>query len=229
MWQSRTVRMLGEEAVKALGSASVAVFGLGGVGSYTVEALARAGVGKLTLIDCDTVDESNINRQLIALQNNVGEDKTEAAEKRVHAINPDCVVKTVKVFYAEDTQDSVDFTDFRYAADCIDSVKSKLLIIKKALENNVYIISSMGTGNKIDPAGLCISDISKTCVCPLARVMRRELKNMGISHLPVLFSKELPFDTEGRVPGSISFVPSVAGLMIAGEIIRKITGITPKY
>lgn len=226
-WQDRTVKMLGEEAVKALGNARVAVFGLGGVGGNCVEALARAGVGHLTLIDADTVDETNLNRQLIATRATVGMDKTEAAKERILSINPDCDVTALKMFYGAETADSFDVSQYDYIADCIDSVSSKLLLIERCTEAGTKIISCMGTGNKLHPEMLEISDITKTSVCPLARVMRRELKARGIGHLTVLFSTESPISAEGgRTPGSVSFVPSCAGIMIAGKIIRDLIQLT---
>ena len=226
-WQDRTVRMLGEEAVTALNGAKVAVFGLGGVGGNCVEALARAGVGKLTLIDADTVDETNLNRQLIATVDTVGMDKTEAAKQRVLSINPACEVTVYKLFYGAETADRIDLSGFDFVADCIDSVSSKLLLIERCTASCTKIISCMGTGNKLHPELLEIADITKTSVCPLARVMRRELKARGIPHLTVLFSTETPVTMEGgRTPGSVSFVPSCAGIMIAGHIVREILQLT---
>ena len=229
-WQDRTAALIGNEAVQKLGAASVAVFGLGGVGGYTVEALARAGVGRLVLVDSDKVDETNLNRQILATRASIGEDKTCAAARRIFDINPSCKVITHTVFYSYETAEQISLDGIDYIADCIDSVSSKLLLIKTAREKNIPIISCMGTGNKLDPSGLCVSDISKTSVCPLARVMRRELKNIGIEHLTVVYSKEMPVNTSlGRVPASISFVPGAAGLLIAGEIIRNIAGVSAKY
>lgn len=226
-WQDRTVKMLGEEAVKILGNARVAVFGLGGVGGNCVEALARAGVGHLTLIDADTVDETNLNRQLIATRATVGMEKTEAAKERILSLNPDCDVTALKMFYGAETADSFDVSRYDYIADCIDSVSSKLQLIERCTEAGTKIISCMGTGNKLHPEMLEISDITKTSVCPLARVMRRELKARGIGHLTVLFSTESPISAEGRrTPGSVSFVPSCAGIMIAGKIIRDLIQLT---
>lgn len=226
-WQDRTVRMLGEEAVIALNGAKVAVFGLGGVGGNCVEALARAGIGHLTLIDADTVDETNLNRQLIATVQTVGMDKTEAAKQRVLSINPACEVTAHKLFYGAETAEMIDLSHFDYVADCIDSVSSKLLLIERCMASDTKIISCMGTGNKLHPELLEIADITKTSVCPLARVMRRELKSRGIPHLTVLFSTETPVTQQGgRTPGSVSFVPSCAGIMIAGHIVREILQLT---
>ena len=219
----RTDLLIGEENRKKLGSAHVAVFGIGGVGSYICEALARAGVGELTLIDGDTVAKSNINRQLIALHSTVGQDKVAVMKARICDINPDIKVFAQKLFYCEENSGSIDFTQFSYVVDAIDTVTSKLLIIENSKKYGVPIISSMGTGNKLDASQFKICDIKKTSVCPLARVMRRELKIRGIDSLKVLYSQEQPQKTDGgRTPASISFVPSVAGLLIAGEVIKDI-------
>lgn len=228
---SRSYLVLGESA-KKLENCHVAVFGIGGVGSYTVEALARTGVGSLSLFDSDTVSRTNINRQLIALNSTVGREKTEVAKERILDINPNCKVFSYSVFFAKDNADTIDFSRFDYVVDAIDTVSSKILLAKICYEKNIPIISSMGTGNKLDPTRFEITDINKTSVCPLARVMRRELKERGIKKLKVLYSKEIPVkpdykeDAEekgitGRAaPGSVSFVPSVAGLIIAGEVIK---------
>lgn len=218
---SRTEMIIGAEAVEKLKNASVIVFGIGGVGSYVVEGLARAGVGKLTLVDNDTVDITNINRQLPALHSTVGKSKAEVMADRVKDINPDCDVKAVECFFMPDTADDFDFRDYDYVVDAIDTVTGKLALIDKAYQENTSVISSMGTGNKLDPSQLKITAIEKTKVCPLAKVMRKELKNRGIKGVKVLYSEEEPIRHEGgSTPGSISFVPSVAGLMIAGEVIR---------
>ena len=219
-WTDRTRMLLGEEALGRLHNSHVAVFGLGGVGGYVMEALTRAGVGALTLIDGDTVDETNLNRQLIATRSTIGQSKAEVAKARVLSINPDCRAEARNLFYDAQTQDSVDLSQFDYVADCIDTVSSKLLIIENCLRLHTPVISSMGTGNKLDPSLLQIADISKTSVCPLARVMRRELRKRGIEHVKTLFSTEEPVKTGERTPGSVSFVPSSAGLMIAGAIVR---------
>ena len=219
----RTDMLIGEDNRKKLGRAHVAVFGVGGVGSYVCEALARAGIGTLTLIDGDTVQESNINRQLIALHSTVGLDKVEVMKTRIFDINPDIKVLAKKVFYCEENADTLDFSQFSYVVDAIDTVTSKLLIIEKAKKFDVPIISSMGTGNKLDASAFKICDIKKTSVCPLARVMRSELRSRGIENVKVLYSEEQPQNREGgRTPASISYVPSVAGLLIAGEVIKDI-------
>ena len=218
----RTQALIGEEALEKIKESHVAVFGVGGVGGYTVEALARAGVGKLTLIDNDTVKESNINRQIIALNSTLGLSKTEAFRLRINDINPDIIVETKEIFYLPETKDEIDFSDFDYVVDAIDTVSGKISIIEKCKEKDIPVISSMGTGNKLDPTAFKIADISKTNVCPLARVMRYELKKRGITKFKVLYSTEEPLVKGNRVPASISFVPSVAGLIIAGEVIKDI-------
>ncbi len=220
----RTDMLIGKEKRKKLKNCHVAVFGIGGVGSYSCEALARAGVGRLTVIDSDTVSSSNINRQLIALQSTVGQKKVEVAAARIKDINPDICVDALDIFFCADTEESLDFSQFDYVIDAIDTVTSKLLIIQKAKACGVPVISCMGTGNKLDPIAFKIADINKTSVCPLARVMRRELKVRGITDVKVLYSTEQPQnqDNSSRTPASISFVPSVAGLLIAGEVIKDI-------
>ena len=216
---TRTAMMLGEEAVNKLKTSHVAVFGVGGVGGFTVEALARAGVGKITLIDKDRVSVSNINRQIIALNSTVGKYKTEAMRDRIADINPDCEVIIVSEFYSE--ENPIDLSSFDYIADCIDSVKSKLYLVSEAKAKGISIISSMGAGNKLDPTRFKVADISKTHTDPLAKVMRTELRKRGVNHLKVVFSDEPPINPTGeRTPGSVSFVPSVVGLIIAGEIIK---------
>ena len=218
---TRTAMMLGEEAVKRLKTSHVAVFGVGGVGGFTVEALARAGVGKITLIDKDVVSVSNINRQIIALNSTVGKHKTEAMRDRISDINPDCEVITVSEFYSE--ENPIDLSSFDYIADCIDSVKSKIYLISEAKAKGINVISSMGAGNKLDPTRFKVADISKTHTDPLAKVIRTELRKKGVNHLKVVFSDEPPINPTGeRTPGSVSFVPSVVGLIIAGEIIKDI-------
>ena len=215
----RTEMMLGEEAVKRLKSSHVAVFGVGGVGGFTAEALARAGIGKITLIDSDKVSVTNINRQIIALHSTVGAYKTEAMRDRIRDINPECEVVCVNEFYSEDNP--MDLSDFDFIADCIDSVKSKLHLITEASKAGVPVISSMGAGNKLDPTRFAVADISKTHTDPLAKVIRTELRKRGINHLKVVFSDEPPINPSGeRTPGSVSFVPSVVGLIIGGEIIK---------
>ena len=213
--------MLGAEAVEKLKKAHVAVFGVGGVGGFTTEALCRAGIGKISLIDSDRVAVSNINRQIIATHSTVGKYKTEAMRDRIKDINPDCEVVIYNQFYSEETPVSLDGVD--YVADCIDSVKSKLHLISEATKGEVKVISSMGAGNKLDPTRFTVSDISKTHTDPLAKVIRTELRKRGINHLKVVFSDEPPINPGGeRTPGSVSFVPSVVGLIIAGEIIKDI-------
>ncbi len=218
----RTQALIGSDALNKLKEAHVAVFGIGGVGGYAVEALARSGIGELTLIDNDTVKQSNINRQIIALNSTLGELKIEAFRKRINDINPDIKVNIYNVFYLPETKNLIDFSDFDYVLDAIDTVSGKIAIIERCAEENIPVISSMGTGNKLDPTAFRITDISKTSVCPLARVMRYELKKRGIKGLKVLFSDETPVRQESRIPASISFVPSVAGLIIAGEVIKDI-------
>ncbi|MBR6513849.1 MAG: tRNA threonylcarbamoyladenosine dehydratase [Clostridia bacterium] len=222
-WLEREYSLIGEEAVKKLTNASVLVFGCGGVGGYTIEALARAGVGRLNVVDNDTVNETNINRQIIATRKTIGQLKTEAIRDRIADINPDCVVECISIFADESNiTQIIDKADPDFIVDAIDSVTSKLLIAQYAAEKNIPIIASMGTGNKLDPERLKIADISKTHTCPLARVMRRELGIRGIKHLTVLFSDEPPVKVCSRTPASISFVPSAAGLIIAGYVIRKV-------
>ena len=231
----RTELVLGREAMERLKSASVAVFGIGGVGSYAAEALARSGVGRLMLVDDDTVAESNINRQLIALTSTVGREKALVMRDRALDINPDINIDARPVRFDESTVSQFDFFGYDYIVDAIDSVTSKILLIERAKAAGVPIICSMGTGNKLHPECFCIEDISKTTVCPLARVVRRELKKRGIEGVKVLYSKEPAIapkeesDEEllpgkHRITGSVAFVPSVAGLMLAGEVIRNIAG-----
>lgn len=227
---SRTELLLGPEAMKKLKNSRVAVFGIGGVGGYVCEALARSGVGGLDLFDNDTVSLTNINRQIIALHSTVGISKVEAAKSRILDINPMAEVHANQVFFTPENAEDFDFTVYDYVVDAIDTVAGKIALVKKARDSGVKIISSMGAGNKLDPTGFIISDISKTQVCPLARVMRKKLKEIGIPHLKVVYSKEMPITplesgeikgTAGRpVPGSTAFVPSVAGLIIGGEVIK---------
>ena len=218
---ARTEMMLGKEAVEKLKGAHVAVFGVGGVGGFVCEALARAGVGRLTLIDADKVSVSNINRQIIALHSTVGKYKTEAMRERIADINPDCAVEGINEFYSE--ENPIPLESFDYVADCIDSVKSKLYLICEAKRLGKAVISSMGAGNKLDPTRFTVADISKTHTDPLAKVMRTELRKRGVNHLKVVFSDEAPINPSGeRTPGSVSFVPSVVGLIMAGEIIKDI-------
>lgn len=229
----RTQMLLGKESIKKLKNTSVVVFGIGGVGSYVCEALARSGVGRFMLVDNDTVSESNINRQLVALHSTIGRYKTEVMKERIKDINPECTVETKNIFYSHENGECIEFVNYDYIVDCIDTVTSKLYIIEKAYKMNVPIISSMGTGNKLNASEFLISDISKTKICPLARVMRRELKNRQIPKLKVLWSTEEPIkpqvlkdeNNNKLPPGSVSFVPSVAGLLIAGEVIKDIINI----
>lgn len=216
----RTESLIGTVALEKLKKSHIAVFGVGGVGGYVVEALVRSGIGEITLIDNDTVKPSNINRQLIAAHSTLDLKKTEAYKERIKDINPEIKVNTYDIFYLPETKDEIDFSKFNYVVDAIDTVSGKLTIIEKCNVENIPVISSMGTGNKLNPTAFEISDISKTSVCPLARVMRRELKKRGIYKLKVLYSKEEPLKQDSRVPASISFVPSVAGLIIAGEVIK---------
>lgn len=218
---SRTEMIIGTDAVEKIKASSVIVFGVGGVGSYVAEGLARAGFGKLTLVDKDVIDITNINRQLPALHSTVGKSKAGTMAKRVKDINPDCDVEAVECFFMPETAHEFDFSKYDYVVDAIDTVTGKLAIIEKACSEGVPVISSMGTGNKLDPSRFKITTIEKTKVCPLAKVMRKELKNRGIKGVKVLYSEEEPIKHEGgSTPGSISFVPSVAGLMIAGEVVR---------
>ena len=246
---SRTQLLYGAEAMEKLASARVAVFGVGGVGGYVVEALARSGVGALDLIDNDEVCASNLNRQIIATTKTIGRYKVDVAEERIHDINPDCIVRTYKTFFLPETKDQFNFSDYDYVVDAIDTVTGKLTIIEMAKEANTPVISSMGAGNKINPAMFEVADIYETSICPLAKVMRHECKKRGIRDLKVVYSKEKPIhpqanasksendyktvsqETTGRdskrraIPGSTAFVPSVVGLIIAGEVINDITGI----
>ena len=213
---TRTIDLIGRPAFEKLQNSSVCVFGCGGVGSYVVEALARSGVGRITIVDNDVVDRSNINRQLIALNSTVGMPKAQAAAERVADINPDCVVTPVELFFDSEHPISLDFD---YIADAIDSVPSKLFLIEEAAKRGVPVISAMGTGNKFNPSEFEVSDISKTSYCPLAKKMRYELRKRGINHLKVVYSREEPA-VRAVPPASISFVPGSAGLLMAGEIIK---------
>ena len=230
---SRTRLLLGDNAMEKLKNARVAVFGLGGVGSYVAEALARSGIGALELVDHDTISLTNINRQILATHSTIGMSKAEAAGKRILDINPEISVCVREVFYSPETAATFDFSQYDYVVDAIDTVTGKLALVTAAQALSVPIISCMGTGNKLDPTKFQIADISKTSVCPLARIMRKECTKRGIRHLKVLFSTEDPITSdssvlndeelpEGRrsLPGSVAFVPSVAGLIIAGEVIK---------
>lgn len=236
---SRTRLLLGQDGMEKLKNAHIAVFGLGGVGGYVVEALARSGVGTLELIDHDAVSLSNINRQILATRETVGMDKAEAATLRVKAIDPEIRVIARKQFFGPDTKEEFDFSNYTYVVDAIDTVTGKLALVQAAKDAGVPIISSMGTGNKLDPTAFQIGDLFETSVCPLARIMRKECRKRGIDRLKVLYSLEEPIIPEiapddpiwqelpeGRnaLPGSVAFVPAAAGLMIAGAVIRDITG-----
>ena len=231
----RTEMLLGSEALTRLQSARVAVFGLGGVGGYVVEALARSGVGSLDLIDSDTVSVSNLNRQILATHSTVGMLKVGAARNRVLDINPACNVKTWPVFYTPDTADAFDFTQYDYIVDAIDTVTGKLALVERAKAAGTPIICCMGTGNKLDASAFQVADISKTTMCPLARVMRKELTKRGIRHLKVVYSQEEALTPTGweeeaaalgkrQIPGSVAFVPGAAGLLLAGEVVRDLAG-----
>lgn len=223
---SRTKLLLGENALEKLNNSRVAVFGIGGVGGFTAEALVRSGIGTLDIIDNDTVDISNINRQIIANSKNVGKDKVDAAEARFKEINPNVIINKHKCFYTPETANQFDFSQYDYVVDAIDTVTGKIQLVMQAKESNTKIISSMGAGNKIDPTAFQVADIYKTSVCPLARVMRQELKKRGIKKLKVVYSQEKPIKPDiartgtKQIPGSVAFVPSVVGLIIAGEVIK---------
>jgi tRNA A37 threonylcarbamoyladenosine dehydratase len=224
---SRTALLLGEDKMERLYSARVAIFGIGGVGGHAAEAIARSGVGHILLVDSDSVSISNINRQIIATHETIGRKKVEVMQERILSINPTAQVEIRDCFYNAETADSFDFAQFDYIVDCIDSVSSKLMLIERALAAGTQIISSMGAGNKLDPSRFEIADIQQTSVCPLARVMRQQLRKRGIEHLTVVYSREpaIKPQTPDRAPASISFVPSVAGLMLAGEVVRRLAGI----
>ena len=240
---SRTQLVFGRDAMEILAKSRVAVFGIGGVGGYTVEALARSGVGKLDLIDDDKVCLTNVNRQILATLKTVGQYKVDVAEERIHSINPQCEVRTYKTFYMPDTEKEFDFTQYDYIVDAIDTVKGKLTLVENANAADTPIISSMGAGNKVNAAAFEVADIYDTSVCPLARVMRYECRKRGIKKLKVVYSKEKPIrpledmsiscrkhcvcppgtrkcTVRRDIPGSTAFVPSVAGLIIAGEVVN---------
>ena len=225
---SRSALLLGEEGISRIFASRIAIFGIGGVGGHAAEALARAGVGHITLVDADVVSESNINRQAVALHSPVGRSKVEVMMERIVDINPSAEVVCKKVFYSPENADEFDLSSFDYIVDAIDTVTSKLDLIERASKLGVRIISAMGAGNKLDPTAFEVADIFKTSVCPLARIMRVELRKRGVKHLKVVYSKEEPIkaiaDNSGgrHAPGSISFVPSVVGLIIAGEVIKDI-------
>lgn len=225
---SRTELLLGSEAISKLNRARVAVFGIGGVGGYIVEALARAGVGTLDLIDADDVSLSNINRQIIALHSTIGKSKVEIASLRAKDINPNIKININKVFYLPENKEQFDFGKYDYIADAVDTVAAKISLVEEAVKTGTPIISAMGAGNKLDATAFKVSDISKTSVCPLAKVMRQELRKRGINHLKVVYSEEKPLTPlaseeqtgKRQTPGSVSFIPPVVGLIMAGEIIK---------
>ena len=236
---SRTQLLLGAEAMEKLHNSRVAVFGIGGVGGYTVEALARSGVGALDLIDDDKVCLTNLNRQIIATRSTVGQYKVDVAAQRIHDIDPDIRVTTHRCFFGPETQDQFDFTQYDYVVDAIDTVTGKLALVQNAHDAGTPIISCMGTGNKLDASAFEVADITKTSMCPLARVMRRELGKRGIRHLKVVYSKEEAISPTGweaeaaalgkrQIPGSSAFVPGTAGLILAGEVVRDIASGAPE-
>lgn len=218
---SRTQLLIGKESIEKLNNAKVAIFGLGGVGSFVTEGLARAGIGNFLLVDNDKVSITNLNRQIIALHSTIGKSKVEIAKKRILDINPNANVEIFEEFFMPDSKEILD-KSITYVVDAIDTVTAKIELVERTNKLNIPIISCMGTGNKLEPTKFEITDIFKTSVCPLAKVMRKELKNRGIKKLKVLYSKEEPIKTNSNVPASISFVPSVAGLIIAGEVIKDI-------
>lgn len=225
---SRTELLIGKNGIDKLQNAKVAIFGIGGVGSYVMEGLARAGVGSFILVDKDEVDESNINRQIIATHKTIGLPKVEVAKQRIIDINPTANIDIRRIFFMPESEDFFD-EKIDYVVDCVDTVTAKIEIIIRAKKHNIPVISCMGTGNKLDPTKFEVGDIYKTSICPLAKVMRKELKKIGIDNLKVVYSKEGPIktnkvdkETNKQIPGSISFVPSVAGLIIAGEVIKDI-------
>lgn len=245
---SRTELLIGKEGIEKLANSRVAVFGIGGVGGYTVEALARSGVGKFDLIDDDRICLTNLNRQILATRSTVGKYKVDVAMERILDINPRAQVRTYKTFYMPDTADQFDFSAYDYVVDAIDTVTGKLQLVEQAYRTGTKIISSMGAGNKMDASAFQVADISKTSVCPLAKVMRRELKKRGIKKLKVVYSTELPIEPKEteelsckshcicppgtarkctarrQIPGSTAFVPSVVGLIIAGEVVKDLVG-----
>lgn len=241
---SRTRLLIGDTPIERLAAARVAVFGVGGVGGFCVEALARAGVGTLHLYDDDTISESNLNRQIVALHSTLGRPKAEVMAERVQDINPACQVKAFRMFYLPQNADQVDLTQYDYVVDCIDTVAAKLELASRCTALQIRLISAMGSGNKLDPTQFEVTDLSKTSGCPLARVMRKELRRRGIGHLKVVYSREMPISPTEPVeteppagsdtrpgstarratPGSISFVPASAGLVLASAVIRELGG-----
>ena len=230
---SRTEMLIGNDGLEKLNEAKVAVFGLGGVGSFVCEGLARSGVGNFVLVDFDKIDESNINRQLIATVKTVGKYKVDLMKERILEINPDAKVETHKEFYLEDCETDIIAGDLSYVVDCVDTIMAKIAIVCRCNDIGVPVISSMGTGNKLDPTMFEVADIFETSVCPLARIMKKDLRKRNIEKLKVVYSKEPAINTNDceinqnrkyKVKGSVSFVPSVAGLIIAGEVIKDIAG-----
>ncbi len=232
----RTGLLLGKEAVEKLQEKRVAIFGVGGVGGFATEALVRSGIGKIDIIDKDVVSETNLNRQLIATMKTIGQPKVLVMKERIQDINPDCKVYAHECFYLPDTANQFAFEKYDYIIDAVDTVTAKLELVMRAKEAGVPIISSMGAGNKLDPTRFEVADISKTSVCPLAKVMRRELRKRGVTHLKVVYSKEEPLKPKEEIsdgskcvlPGSVAFVPSVAGLIIAGEVIKDLAEISER-
>ncbi|HBX74659.1 MAG TPA: tRNA threonylcarbamoyladenosine dehydratase [Acidaminococcaceae bacterium] len=222
---ARTELLLGKDNMEKLAAARVCIFGIGGVGGYVAEALARSGVGHLELVDNDTVCLSNLNRQIIATHRTLGQYKADVMKERILSINPAAEVTVHKCFYLPETRAQFDFANYDYVVDAIDTVTGKISLVLQAEESGTPIISSMGAGNKLDPAAFQVADIYQTSVCPLAKVMRKELKKRGVKKLKVVYSKELPVTVQRSIPGSVAFVPSVVGLIIAGEVVKDILGI----
>ncbi len=219
---ARTEMLLGKKGIEKMSKARVAIFGIGGVGGYACEALARTGIGKIDLFDSDIVSQSNLNRQIIATIKTIGKLKVDVMKERLLEINPNLEVHTYPIFFSKENQNEYDFTNYTYIVDAIDTVDSKIALILKAQNEGINIISSMGTGNKLNPTKLEVADIYKTEVCPLAKKMRKELKQNGVKKLKVVYSNEEPIKTGEKVPGSIMIVPATAGLIIAGEVIKEI-------
>ena len=230
---SRTRLLLGPQAMERLNGSHVLLFGLGGVGGHAAEALCRSGVGRLTLVDGDRIAPSNLNRQLFATRETLGLYKTEAAERRLHEIWPECRVETETLFYLPETADRFDFSAYDYIVDAVDTVAAKLSLAREAHAAGTPLISCMGAGNKLDPTAFRVADISQTSVCPLARVMRQELRKQGILHLKVVYSAEKPrpsaVEDGKRVPASCAFVPAAAGLILAGEVVKDLTGVREQF
>ena len=230
---SRFELLVGQENIEKLNQSKVLVFGVGGVGGFVVEALVRSGIGSMTIVDNDTVSLTNLNRQIIATQDTIGKKKVEVMKERILSINPNCHVETLKMFYLPETADSINLKDYDYVVDAIDTITAKIELAVRCEKEKVPLISSMGTGNKLNPSMLEVSDIYKTSVCPLAKVMRRELKQRRVKHLKVVYSKELPIKpkpskeitNKRTVPGSTAFVPSSAGLLIASEVVKDLLSI----